>query len=137
MRERSETKGIILVVDDTETMRRFHESFLVKEGYKVETAKDGQDALNKMAVHCPDLVLMDIDMPVMDGVTCCRTIKSDKSFADTKVIMVTSQSEFKNMREAFKAGCDDYVTKPVNQAELMGKIKELLKFSALKRLIKS
>jgi DNA-binding response OmpR family regulator len=125
----------ILVVDDTETMRAYHEKLLTAAGYEVESAKNGEEGLEKISRLRPDLVLLDIDMPVMDGLTCCRSIKTAKSLASIKVIMVTSRTEYDKISQAFKAGCDDYVTKPVNKEELLGKIAELLRFVALRKMI--
>lgn len=127
----------ILIVDDTETLRKYHETLLTGAGYKVELAKNGEEALEKIPVFKPDLVLLDIDMPIMNGLACCRSIKTAQSLASIKVVMVTSRTEYDKIREAFKAGADDYVTKPVDQKELLGKISELLKFVALKKMIKS
>jgi PleD family two-component response regulator len=127
----------ILVVDDTETMRKYHQSLLSAEGYQVELATNGQEALNQLTQVKPDLILLDIDMPIMDGITCCKAIKATGASCGAKIVMVTSRTDYNKIKEAFRAGCDDYVTKPVDQNELLGKIKELLKFAALKRLIES
>ena len=127
----------ILIVDDTETPRKYHETLLTAAGYKVDLAKNGEEALEKIPTFKPDLILLDIDMPVMDGLTCCRSIKTTEKLAGIKVVMVTSRTEYAKIREAFKAGADDYITKPVDQKELLGKITELLKFVALKKMIKS
>lgn len=127
----------ILVIDDTETIRLYQQTLLVSEGYWVDTAKDASEGLDKMLTDKPDLVLLDINMPGMDGISCCRLIKNDETLKDIKVVMVTTRSEYENINAAFNAGCDDYVVKPINNQELLSKVKELLKFSELKQLLKA
>ncbi|MFO8072476.1 MAG: response regulator [Polyangia bacterium] len=127
---------MILAVDDTETMRAFYDQLLSGQGYSVETADDGQQALERIGDVQPDLILLDVMMPKLDGVETCRRIKSIDSTRDVKVVMVTSRSEYSRISEAFAAGCDDYVVKPVDRTELLLKVKELLKFSHLRRLLK-
>jgi CheY-like chemotaxis protein len=127
----------VLIVDDTETMRLYEQMLLSGQGYELELAEDGVRALEKIKVHNPDLVLLDIMMPEMDGIECCQRIKSDDATRDIKVVMVTTKSEYQKVKEAFAAGCDDYVTKPIDRVELLSKLKELLKFSELKELLKS
>jgi CheY-like chemotaxis protein len=127
----------ILIVDDTETMRLFEQMLLSGQGYELELAENGVQALEKIKEKKPDLVLLDIMMPEMDGIVCCQRIKSEEATRDIKVVMVTTKSEYRKVKEAFAAGCDDYVTKPINRVELLSKLKELLKFSELKELLKS
>jgi two-component system alkaline phosphatase synthesis response regulator PhoP len=129
--------GKVLIVDDTETMRLYEQMLLSGQGYELETAENGVQALEKIKANKPDLVLLDIMMPEMDGIECCRRIKSEDETRDIKVVMVTTKSEYEKVKEAFAAGCDDYVTKPINRVELLSKLKELLKFSELKELLKS
>ena len=95
------------------------------------------DALEKIAKAKPDLVLLDVMMPRMDGIECCSMIKNDPSTKDVKVVMVTTKSEYAKVKEAFAAGCDDYVTKPINKDELVTKVEELLKFMELRQLLRS
>jgi len=127
----------VLIVDDTETMRLYEQMLLAGQGYELELAENGVQALDKIKANKPNLVLLDIMMPEMDGIECCRQIKSDDGTRDIKVVMVTTKSEYEKVKEAFAAGCDDYVTKPINRVELLSKLKELLKFSELKELLKS
>lgn len=127
----------ILIVDDTETMRLYEHMLLSGQGYELDMAENGLDALEKIKANRPDLVLLDIMMPQMNGIECCRQIKSDDETREIKVVMVTTKSEYEKVKEAFAAGCDDYVTKPINRVELLSKLKELLKFSELKQLLRS
>jgi CheY-like chemotaxis protein len=127
----------VLIVDDTETMRLYEQMLLTGQGYDIETATDGVEALAAVQSFRPDLVLLDIMMPRMDGIECCRRIKSSEDTKDIKVIMVTTKSEYERVKEAFAAGCDDYVTKPIDKAELLTKIKDLLRFMDLRQMLRS
>lgn len=127
----------ILIVDDTETMRLYEHMLLSGQGYDLDMASDGVEAIEKIAARKPDLVLLDIMMPRMNGIECCRQIKATEDTKDIKVVMVTTKSEYEKVKEAFAAGCDDYVTKPINRVELLAKMKELLKFAELRQLLKS
>ncbi len=127
----------ILIVDDTETMRLYQHMLLSGQGYDLEMAENGVLALKKIDEFKPDLVLLDIMMPEMDGIECCRRIKSNPTTENTKVVIVTTKSEYGKVKEAFAAGCDDYVTKPINRTELLTKMSELLKFCELRHLLKS
>jgi len=118
----------ILIIDDTETMRLFEKMMLSGLGYEIETAVDGLDGLEKLASFRADLVLLDVMMPRLDGIETCRRLKGDPATSHIKVVMVTSREEYERVKEAFAAGCDDYVTKPVDRAELVGKVEELLRF---------
>jgi CheY-like chemotaxis protein len=129
--------GKILVVDDTETVRLYEQMLLTGQGYDVDMAADGVDALERIAKQRPDLVLLDIMMPRMDGIECCRRIKENAKTKEIKVIMVTTKSEYGKVKEAFVAGCDDYITKPIDKSEMFTKIKDLLKFVDLKQLLRS
>jgi len=118
-------------------MRSFSTVILEDAGHNVEQATNGREALQKIRDNPPDLVLLDIEMPEMDGIECCRQIRLDDTIRDLKIIMVTTLSEYDKITEAFKAGADDYVTKPVNPTELREKVDELLKFSEIRKLLKS
>jgi CheY-like chemotaxis protein len=127
----------VLIVDDTETMRLAEQMMLAGEGYEIDVADDGVEALSKIAQSRPDLVLLDIMMPRMDGIECCRRIKADDRMKDIKVVMVTTKSEYERVKEAFAAGCDDYVTKPIDKNELISKLRDLMKFVSLRELLRS
>ena len=127
----------VLIVDDTETMRLAEQMMLAGEGYEIDVADDGVEALNRISISRPDLVLLDIMMPRMDGIECCRRIKADAGLKDIKVVMVTTKSEYERVKEAFAAGCDDYVTKPIDKNELISKLRDLMKFVSLRELLRS
>jgi two-component system, OmpR family, alkaline phosphatase synthesis response regulator PhoP len=126
----------VLIVDDTETMRLYEQMLLAGQGYEVDVATDGVEALEKIAQWRPDVVLLDIMMPRMDGIECCRKIKADDAMGDVKIVMVTTKSEYEKVKEAFAAGCDDYVTKPIDKNELLSKLQELLRFSRLREILR-
>ncbi len=119
----------ILVVDDTQTVRLFEQKLLEGTGYRVLLATDGRQGLEKAQKVRPDLVLLDINMPNMDGVECCRRLKLSAETNRIKVIMVTSAEDRNQVRQAFDAGCDAYVTKPIDGDELLGKVAQMLRFA--------
>ncbi|MBN2802550.1 MAG: response regulator [Deltaproteobacteria bacterium] len=127
----------ILIVDDTETMRLTEQMMLKDEDCSIEMASNGVEAIEKIKINKPDLILMDIMMPEMDGIECCRQIKSDSSLSDIKVVMVTTRSEYARVKEAFTAGCDDYINKPIDKEELLTKVNDLLKFVSLRKLLQN
>jgi CheY-like chemotaxis protein len=126
----------ILIVDDTETLRLFARMILTGQGYELDMAENGIEALKKMKVNKPDLVLLDIIMPEMDGIECLKRIRQDESMQNVKVIVATTNTEYEKVKEAFMAGCDDFITKPINRTELISKVEELLRFIKMRELLK-
>jgi CheY-like chemotaxis protein len=118
-------KKRILIVDDTETVLMFEKMMLAGE-YDVRVAKTGKEALRSVAESRPDIVLLDIVMPEMDGITTCRQLKSDPATREIPVIIVTTKGETEKVEAAFTAGCNDYLTKPINRLNLLEKINEFL-----------
>ncbi len=116
----------ILVVDDTEENREVLVQLLEPMGFEVTTANDGQQAIQAWEITNPDLILMDIKMPVMDGETATRYIKTHLDDRNTKIIAVTA-SVFENERDAlFQAGCDDFIPKPFQNQVMLAKIQQHL-----------
>ncbi len=115
----------ILLVDDSKTMRSIQKSVLTQLGYsEIEEACDGQDALSKVGAFEPDLMLVDWNMPIMDGITFVKTVRqTDKT---TPIIMVTTESEKSRVIEAIKAGVNNYVVKPFTPDSLSQRITETL-----------
>ncbi len=111
-----------LVVDDSPTIRQVQKLLLDREGYQVFTAEDGLEGFRVARTEQPDVVLLDVTMPRMDGVECCRRIKRDQVLKGATVIMVTGKEELTQLREAYAAGCDGYLTKPLDVKELSVKI---------------
>lgn len=116
----------ILVVDDSKTSL-FMESMILKhEALEISTACDGQEAVEKARRELPDLILMDVVMPRMDGVQALRALRSHAATRDIPVIMVTTKGEGPDVEEAFTSGCNDYVTKPIDALELIAKVRSLV-----------
>lgn len=114
----------ILVVDDSTTSRMFEQMVLARGPYQVVTAKDGAEAVEKAKAEGPDLILMDVIMPRMDGFEALRRIREDGQ--KMPIIMVTTRGESVNMEQGYKNGCTEYVTKPVDAIELLAKVKNCL-----------
>jgi len=115
----------ILVVDDTEWNRDLIVQLLEDE-YTVLQAVDGEDGVRVTEQEKPDLILMDLGMPVMDGWEATRKIKANDALKHIPIIAVTSHAMIGDEIDARKAGCDDYLSKPVDDEELLKKIKRLL-----------
>jgi two-component system cell cycle response regulator DivK len=115
----------ILIVDDTEWNRDLLVQ-LLEDDYDVVQAVNGEEGVKKAEVERPDLVLMDLGMPVMDGWEATRKIKAQPELRHIPVIAVTSHAMVGDEIQAREAGCDDYVPKPIDENELLEKIKRLL-----------
>jgi twitching motility two-component system response regulator PilH len=116
----------ILVVDDNRDNVEILSTFLESRGYRVASAQDGKAALAKLEEVKPDLVLLDVMMPGMDGWQVCRTIKRHPEFGSTRVMMVTAKGGFEDKFEGMRSGADDYIVKPVDLAELAEKVERNL-----------
>ena len=114
----------VLLVDDSSTMRRIQKTQLTNLGVdSIVEAGDGEDALSKIEGAMPlDIILLDWNMPVMDGLTFLKTIRKDAKYADVKVIMCTSESEKPKVMEALKAGANNYIVKPFSPEALKKKL---------------
>jgi chemosensory pili system protein ChpA (sensor histidine kinase/response regulator) len=109
----------VLVVDDSLTVRRVTQRLLVREGYRVVLAKDGLDALERLAEEKPQIVLSDIEMPRMDGFDLVRNMRADARLADLPVIMITSRIAQKHREVAAELGVDHYLGKPYSEEDLL------------------
>lgn len=110
----------IMIVDDSLTVRKITGRLLEREGYRVITAKDGSDALEKLVETLPDVILSDIEMPRMDGFDLVRNIRADERTRDIPVIMITSRLAEKHRQYALKVGANHYLGKPFEEEELLG-----------------
>ena len=117
----------VLIVDDEEAILELLKYNLEKDGYEVETASNGQEAVETARKFLPDLVLLDIMMPVMDGVEACRRIREIPETKDTFVIFLTARSEEYSEVAAFDVGADDYITKPIKPRALLSRISALFR----------
>jgi chemosensory pili system protein ChpA (sensor histidine kinase/response regulator) len=111
---------LVLVVDDSLTVRRVTQRLLVREGYRVTVAKDGLDALEKLADEVPVVILSDIEMPRMDGFDLVRNLRADPRLAALPVIMITSRIAQKHRDHAAELGVDHYLGKPYSEDDLLG-----------------
>ena len=116
----------ILLVDDTETVILFEKTMLKGSGFQIRTAKNGRLALDEVKKAKPDLILLDIMMPELDGIETCRALKGDPETNQIPVVMVTTKGEPEMVEKAFQAGCNDYITKPLDKMELLAKVSTYL-----------
>jgi two-component system, cell cycle response regulator DivK len=116
----------ILVVEDQEDNRRILRDMLTSTNYEVVEAEDGVQALAAVAKHRPDLILMDIQLPVMDGYEATRRLKANPSLSSIPIIAVTSYALSGDEEKARAAGCDDFVPKPYSPRQLLAKIRQYL-----------
>ncbi|GAC1527560.1 MAG: response regulator transcription factor [Ramlibacter sp.] len=115
----------VLVVDDSKTELMFMTDLLQKNGFKVRTAENAEDAFRRLADEKPDLILMDVVMPGQNGFQLTRAITRDPLYADVPIIMCTSKNQETDRVWGMRQGARDYITKPVDSDELMAKIKAL------------
>jgi chemosensory pili system protein ChpA (sensor histidine kinase/response regulator) len=115
-----------MVVDDSITVRRVTERFLQRHGMRVVTAKDGLDAISVMSDNKPDIILLDIEMPRMDGYEFASHVRNDARVADVPIIMVTSRVGDKHRARAIELGVNDYLGKPYQDSQLIDAIGRLL-----------
>jgi len=116
----------VLIVEDDSNISQLLQLYLEKEGYAVTTAADGGQGLEKFRAIHPDLVLLDVMMPVMDGWAVCKAIREE---SQTPVIMLTAKSEVDDKITGLKSGADDYITKPFEMKEVLARIEAVLRRS--------
>ena len=115
----------ILLVEDNELNRDMLSRRLLRANYTVLTAADGVEALRVIREQRPDVVLLDMNLPVKDGWTTCREVREDPGIANTRIIALTAHAMGEDKARAMAAGCNDYATKPVDFPELLEKISQL------------
>ena len=119
-------KGKILVVDDEVYIVHILDFSLGMEGYEVVTALDGEEALAKAAEHKPDLIVLDIMMPGMDGYEACRRLKAGEETRGIPVILLSAKGRNVDQKQGFEVGADDYITKPFSPRKLVERINAIL-----------
>jgi len=117
----------VLVIEDHEDNRRIMHDLLTSKGYEVIEAMNGLEGVDAAGAYCPDLILLDIQLPGIDGYEVARRIKANPELRKIPIIVVTSYALSGDDMKAFEAGCDAYVAKPFSPRELLGKIREYLK----------
>ncbi|MCF7959186.1 MAG: response regulator [Pirellula sp.] len=122
------TTSRILIADDNAQNRELLEALLAKIDCDTEFAIDGQDTLNKVESFKPDLILLDVMMPKLNGFEVCRKLKGNPITSRIMILMVTALSELGDIERAVAAGTDDFLSKPVNSLELQKRVTNMLKF---------
>ena len=125
------TPSRILIVDDNPTNVKVLQTRLAAEGYEVLTAADGEEGLAAARQHTPDLILLDVMMPKLDGFEVCRRLRADAAFPFTPIIMVTAMADSKDVIAGLEAGGDEYLTKPVDHAALAARVRSMLRIKRL------
>ena len=125
------TPPLILIVDDNPTNLDILQTRLAVHNYEILTATDGEEALAIAREKQPDLILLDIMMPKMDGIEVCRQLRADPSVPFMPIIMVTAKADSKDVVAGLEAGGDEYLTKPVDHAALVARVKSMLRIKNL------
>jgi len=121
------SKRKILIADDNPTNVELLEVYLSDVGCRTAVAVDGRDTLEKVAQFQPDLILLDIMMPKLSGFEVCKKLKEDPATRDIMILMVTALNELGDIERAVAAGCDDFLSKPVNKLELLKRVENMLR----------
>ncbi|HEY1749335.1 MAG TPA: response regulator [Xanthobacteraceae bacterium] len=121
----------ILIVDDNETNRDILRTRLGPQGYELIEAADGEAAIAAAREHLPDLILLDVMMPKIDGIEVCKRIKADPELPFIAIILVTAKADTKDVVAGLEAGADEYLTKPLDQAALVARVKSMLRVKDL------
>lgn len=116
----------ILLVDDSETILQMEQLILQQDRYQLATARDGDEGVAKAIEFKPDLILMDVLMPRLDGFAALRQLRQHPDTSAVPIVMVTSKAELESMETGFQNGCSDYIVKPIDGMELVAKVKNLL-----------
>ena len=121
----------ILIADDNIPNIELLDAYLSGRDYEIETAEDGTETLEKVKSFAPDLILLDIMMPKLSGFEVCEKLKTDPQTKDIMILMVTALTELGDIERAVNAGCDDYLSKPVNKFELLKRVDNMLRLRSV------
>jgi len=121
----------ILIADDNIPNIELLDAYLSGLDYEIEMARDGAETLEKVKSFAPDLILLDIMMPKLSGFEVCEKLKSDPQTKGIMILMVTALSELGDIERAVNAGCDDYLSKPVNKFELLKRVDNMLRLRSV------
>jgi two-component system chemotaxis response regulator CheY len=114
-----------LIVDDSKIVRKVVRSIVEQLGFLVIEAEDGQVAVAQVKANAVDVIILDWNMPVMDGLECMKQIRADTAIAQPKIIFCTTENEFSKIQQAMTAGADEYVMKPFDESIIAGKMRQL------------
>lgn len=128
-------KSRILIVDDDPIILRVMSNVLAPEGYEIDTASDGKVALNKIPSFDPDLILLDVMLPGMDGFDVCRQLRADDRFGDVPVVFITALDDQQSRLKGIEAGADEFLNKPVNPVELRARAKTITQLRKFRRMV--
>ena len=123
---KAEVMSKILLIENEDFLRKLYSEFLSMSKYQVETAENGKDGFDKLDSFLPDLIILDIKMPVMDGPGFLRNIKSSLKLKDIPIIILTGVSEYVYIKECLELGANDYVEKTTHPVDLLNKVEHLL-----------
>jgi CheY-like chemotaxis protein len=116
----------VLIADDNPQGVELLEAYLAGTGYETETAADGEETLRKVAVWKPDLILLDVMMPKISGFEVCKRLRADPQTRDVAVLMITALDQHSDIDRAVEAGTNDFLTKPINKADLLLRVRAAL-----------
>jgi two-component system phosphate regulon response regulator PhoB len=119
--------GTILIVEDEPALRRFMTQLLMREGYDVDVAEDGFQALSLVEEKTPDLVLLDLMLPGMDGFDVCRRLRARKETAQVPIVVVTARGTQDSQERSFEAGANDFILKPYDPRELIALVEQRIR----------
>jgi signal transduction histidine kinase len=128
-------QNTILIVDDTAAGRKVLERLLSRAGYRIAVADNGVQALGRAAELMPDLILLDVRMPGMDGFEVCRRLRADARLSEVPIMFVTALGDRESRLLGIEAGADDFVTKPLDQIELQARVRGILRLNRYRRLL--
>src|SRR4026209_1545389 len=127
-------KPTILVVEDEPSGRKVIESILINQGYNIEFAANGREALKQASLLKPDLVLLDIMLPEMDGIEVCQHLRKDKELGEVPVVMITALDDRNTRIACIDAGADDFISKPIDRAELRARVRSITRLNRYRLL---
>ncbi len=123
-------KNLIMLVDDEPNLRELLRQMLELGGFEVVEAEDGLEALEKLEEVVPDVMILDVMMPNLDGVSLCKRLRADSAYARLPIIMVSGKTQHKAVREGLAAGANQYLCKPITVQELLQSVRSLLPATA-------
>lgn len=121
---------LVLIVDDEDLTRQMIAMFMKMDGFETVEAEDGVDALEKVAQHKPDAIILDVMMPIMDGITMCKKLRANPATASIPVLMLSGRSQIDAEQEGTDAGANAYMKKPMDPREMLQILKDIMLQSA-------